>query len=173
MHVHSWGNLWTTRYKKTKKPKKQKTQLPLSKSQEQKQGVEGTTRGLNIQPALNTSKRVGKTPKPPLHQPLDVRLLSPQVKSQLTCLPQGAGRGEADLSLVFSPCCVAGASIKPHLSFLVSFSLSFFIFIKRPFSSSSLSAIMVVSSAYLRLLIFLPAILIPACALSSPAFLMM
>ena len=29
-----------------------------------------------------------------------------------------------------------------------------------------------VSSAYLRLLIFLPAILIPACALSNPAFLM-
>ena len=41
------------------------------------------------------------------------------------------------------------------------------------FSSSSLSAIMVVSSAYLRLLIFLPAILIPACALTSPTFLMM
>ena len=34
------------------------------------------------------------------------------------------------------------------------------------------SAIRVVSSAYLRLLIFLPAILIPACASSSPAFLM-
>jgi len=31
----------------------------------------------------------------------------------------------------------------------------------------------VVSSAYLRLLIFLPAILIPACVSSSPAFLMM
>ena len=40
-------------------------------------------------------------------------------------------------------------------------------------SSSSLSAIRVVSSAYLRLLIFLPAILIPFCASSSPAFLMM
>ena len=46
-------------------------------------------------------------------------------------------------------------------------------FIKRLFSSSSLSAIRVVSSAYLRLLIFLLAILIPACASSSPAFLMM
>ena len=44
------------------------------------------------------------------------------------------------------------------------------IFIKRLFSSSSLSAIRVVVSAYLRLLIFLPAILIPACASSSPAF---
>ena len=41
------------------------------------------------------------------------------------------------------------------------------------FISSSLSVIRVVSSAYLRLLIFLPAVLIPACASSSPAFLMM
>ena len=39
--------------------------------------------------------------------------------------------------------------------------------------SSSLSAIRVVSSAYLRLLIFLPAVLILACASSSPAFQMM
>ena len=46
-------------------------------------------------------------------------------------------------------------------------------FIKRLFISSSLSAIRMVSSAYLRLLIFLLAILIPACASSSPAFLMM
>ena len=45
--------------------------------------------------------------------------------------------------------------------------------LKRLFSSSSLSAIRVVLSAYLRLLIFLPAILISACASSSPAFLMM
>ena len=59
------------------------------------------------------------------------------------------------------------------LSFKPTFSLSFFTFIKRLFSSSSLSAIRMVSSAYLRLLIFLPAILIPACASSSPAFLMM
>ena len=44
--------------------------------------------------------------------------------------------------------------------------------LKRLFCYSSLSAIRVVSSAYLRLLIFLPAILIPACASSSPAFLM-
>ena len=44
------------------------------------------------------------------------------------------------------------------LSFKPPFSLSSFTFIKRLFSSSSLSAIRVVSSAYLRLLIFLPAI---------------
>ena len=49
------------------------------------------------------------------------------------------------------------------LSFKPTFSLSFFTFIKKLFSSS-LSAIKVVSSAYLRLLIFLQAILIPACA---------
>ena len=59
------------------------------------------------------------------------------------------------------------------LSFKPTFSLSSFNFIKRLFSSSSLSAIRVVSSAYLRLLIFLLAILIPACVSSSPAFLMM
>ena len=52
-------------------------------------------------------------------------------------------------------------------------SLSSFTFMKRLFSSSSLSAIRVVSSAYLRLLIFLLAILIPACASCSPGFLMM
>ena len=59
------------------------------------------------------------------------------------------------------------------LSFKPTFSLSSFTFIKRLFSSYSLSAIRVVSSAYQRLLIFLLAILIPACASSSPAFIMM
>ena len=58
------------------------------------------------------------------------------------------------------------------LSFKTTFSLSSFSFIKRPFSSS-LSSLRMVSSAYLRLLIFLPAILIPACASFSPAFVMM
>ena len=55
------------------------------------------------------------------------------------------------------------------LSFKPTILLSSFTFIKRLFSSS-LPAIRMVSSAYLRLLIFLPAILIPACASSSPAF---
>ena len=48
------------------------------------------------------------------------------------------------------------------LSCKPAFSLSSFTFIKRLFSSSSLSAIRMVSSAYLRLLIFLPTILVPA-----------
>ena len=58
------------------------------------------------------------------------------------------------------------------LSFKAAFSLSSFTFIKRLFSSSSLSAIRVVSSVYLGLLLFLPAILLPACASSSLAFCM-
>ena len=59
------------------------------------------------------------------------------------------------------------------LGFNPTFSLSSFTFIKRLFSYSLPSAIRVVSSAYLRFLIFLLTILIPACASSSPAFLMM
>ena len=57
-------------------------------------------------------------------------------------------------------------------SFKLAFSLSFTL-IKRFFSSSSLYAIRVVSYGYLRLLIFLSAVLIPACDSSSPAFSMM
>ena len=56
------------------------------------------------------------------------------------------------------------------LSFKPAFSLSSFTFIKRLFTSSLLSAIRVVSSTYLRLLIFLPEILIPACASFRLAF---
>ena len=55
------------------------------------------------------------------------------------------------------------------LSFKPTFSLSSFTLIKRLFSSL-LSAIRVVLSAYLRLLIFLLAILITACASSTLAF---
>ena len=55
------------------------------------------------------------------------------------------------------------------LSFKSAFSLSYFTLIKLLFSSSSLSAIRAVSSAYLRLLIFVSAILIPACDSSIPA----
>ena len=56
------------------------------------------------------------------------------------------------------------------LNFKSAFSLSSFTFIKRLFSSSSLSAMRVASSAYLRLFLFLPAVLIPSYALSSLAF---
>ena len=59
------------------------------------------------------------------------------------------------------------------LSFKPTSSLSSFTFIKSLFSSSLLSAIRMVSSAYLRLLTFLSAVLIPACVSSSPEFHMM
>ena len=55
------------------------------------------------------------------------------------------------------------------LSFKPAFSLCFAL-IKRLFSSSSLSIIRVVPSAYLRLSMFLPAVLFPASASSSTAF---
>ena len=55
------------------------------------------------------------------------------------------------------------------LSLKPAFSLSSFTIIKRLFSLSFISAIRVVSSAYLRLLIFLPTITIPAYNPSSPA----
>ena len=70
------------------------------------------------------------------------------------CLPWSDGTGCHDLHFWI-------------LSFRLAFSLSSFTFIKRLFSSFSLSSIRVVSSAYMRLLVFLPAILIPACASSS------
>ena len=58
----------------------------------------------------------------------------------------------------------------------VEFQVSFFIFVfhlHQELFNSSLSDIRVISSAYLRLLIFLLTILIPAYDLSSPAFHMM
>ena len=79
------------------------------------------------------------------------------------------------ISIVSSPICheVMGPDTMIWmLSFKPAFSLSSFTFIKRLFSSSLLYAIRVVSSACLRLL-FILAILIPACASSSLAFLMM
>ena len=56
------------------------------------------------------------------------------------------------------------------LNFKPALSLSSFTIIESLFSSSSLSTIGVVSSAYLRLLIFLPGVFIPACDSSSSAF---
>ena len=56
------------------------------------------------------------------------------------------------------------------LNFKPAFSLSSFSFIKRLFSFSSFPAIRVVSSVYLRLLIFFPTAFIQACTSSSLAF---
>ena len=71
---------------------------------------------------------------------------------------------------------VMGQSATTLVLLMLSFKPGFLPFsftIKRLNSSSSLSAIRVVSSAYLGLLIFLLAILIPICASFSPAFHMM
>ena len=95
-----------------------------------------------------------------------VILESPQIKS-------------VTVSIVFLSICheMMGADamilVFWKLNFRPTFSLSSFTFIKRLFSTSSLSAIRVVSPAYLSLLIFLPVILTPACTSSSPEFLMM
>ena len=100
-----------------------------------------------------------------LQSPSSVILESPKIKS-------------ATVSTVSSSICheVMGPDAMTLvfwiLSFKSTFSLSSFTFIKRLFSSS-LSAIRVVSPAYLRLLIFLLAISIPACASSSLEFHMM
>ena len=59
-----------------------------------------------------------------------------------------------------------------RLRFTPAFSLSSLTLIKKLFSSSSLSTIRMIF-AYLRSLVFLPAIFIPACDSSSPAFHMM
>ena len=59
------------------------------------------------------------------------------------------------------------------LSFKPACSLSYFTFTRRAFSSSAVSAIRVVSSAHLTLLIFFTAILISACESLSLAFRMM
>ena len=58
-------------------------------------------------------------------------------------------------------------------TFKLAHSLSTFTLIKRLFSSSLLFVIRVVSSAYLRLLMFLLPTLIPACNSPSQAYLMM
>ena len=60
-----------------------------------------------------------------------------------------------------------------NIRFNQAFSLSSFILIKRLFGSLLLSVIKVVFSTYLKLLIFLQAILITACNVSSLAFHMM
>ena len=102
-----------------------------------------------------------------------VTLSTSSVSVQFSCLVMSnsatpwTAAHQASLSITNSQSLLKLMSIKlvmpsNHL-ILCCYSLSSFIFIKRLFSSSLLSAIRVVSSAYLRLLIFLVAILIPAC----------
>jgi len=97
----------------------------------------------------------------------------------------GVGDGQGDLACCDSWGCKESDMTErlnwtelmgPDAVILVFWMLSFkssFTFIKRLFSSSSLSALRVVSSTYLRLLIFLLENLIPAWASSSPVFCLM
>ena len=112
--------------------------------------------------------------------PRSNRLLISRLQSLSTVILEPKKRKSVTAS-TFSPS-VCHAVMGPDAMILVFFlifslklalSLSSLTFIKRLFSSSLLSVIRVVSSAYLRLLIFLLAILIPACNSSSPAFLTM
>ena len=97
-----------------------------------------------------------------LHSP-SVMILEPKkIKSLTVCI-------------VSSSICVNWWDQMPWSLFFECWDLSQlfhspFSFIKRLFSSSLLSAVKVISSAYLRLLIFLQAVLIPACDSSSPIF---
>ena len=101
-----------------------------------------------------------------LHSPFAVILEPPKIKS-------------ATVSTVSPSICheVMGPDAMIFVfwmfNFKPAFSLCSFTFIKRVIISSSLSAMRVVSFAYLRLLLFLLAILIPACDPSTPAFHMM
>ena len=98
-----------------------------------------------------------------LQSPSSVILESPKIKSLTVSIVSPSicheVMGLDAMSLVFW-----------MLSFKPTFSLSSFTFIKRLFSSSLFSAIRVVLSTHPRLLIFLLATLISACASSSPVF---
>ena len=84
------------------------------------------------------------------------------------------GAQENKLFQLFPLCAMKWWDWTPWSSFLnAEFSANFFILLFHFHQEVSLSAISVVSPAYLKLLIFLPAILIPACASFSPAFYMM
>ena len=75
--------------------------------------------------------------------------------------------------ILFSPFCLpwsVGTRWKDHDFFKAAFQASSFTLMKRHFCFSSLSAIRVVSTVYLMLLIFLLAILITVCDSSSLAF---
>ena len=88
----------------------------------------------------------------------------------------GFGAWENKVCHCFPICLTCSGGTEYHdlrfwmLSFKPAVSVSSFTFIKRLLSSSLISAIRVVSSAYVRILIFLLAILIPVWASSSLAF---
>ena len=96
------------------------------------------------------------------------------------CSDVGAQKTKSDTVVSVSPSIFHGV-MGPDAMIFILWMLSFKPTFQSPlslsskgfFSYSSVSAIKIVSSTYLRWLIFLPAIFVPACASSSPAFLMM
>ena len=91
----------------------------------------------------------------PVHQYLPEIAVTISIFSHLFAVHDGTGCHD----LIFK-----------KVEFKPPFTLHPFNFIKRNFSSHSVSTMRVVSSAYLRLFIFLLAILISACESSSPIF---
>ena len=116
--------------------------------------------------------------------PINNRLLISWLQSPSAVILEPKKRKSGTTS-AFSPCVchmVMGADALILVLFIYLFlilslkptlSLSSLTLIKRLFSFSLLSAFRVVSSTYLRLLMFLSPILIPACNSSKPTFLMM
>ena len=104
--------------------------------------------------------------------PRNKSLLIPWMQSPSAVILESKTIKSATVSIVSPSICHevmeldAMILVSSMLSFMPISSLSFFTFIMRLCISSSLPAIRAVSSAYLRL--FLPAILILACASSSP-----
>ena len=98
--------------------------------------------------------------------PRSKRLLIPWLQSPSTVILEPKKIKSVTISIV-SP------SICHEVMGLDAIILAFFTFIERLLSSSSLSAIRVVSSSYLKLLVFLPAVLISICASSCLVFHMM
>ena len=101
--------------------------------------------------------------------PRSKRLLISWLQSPSTVTLEPKKIKSLTVSIVYLSLCheVMGLDAMIYIFWMLSFRSAFstLVFIERLFSSSSLSAIRVVSSAYLRLLIFLPTILIQACAL--------
>ena len=116
---------------------------------------------------FNMLSRLVITFLPRSKRPLISRLLSP---SAVTLEPQKIKSVSFHCLLIYLPWNHGTRSHAFHFwmpSFKPVFSLSCFTFIKKLFSPSSLSAIWVLSFEYLRLLLFLPAILLSACASSN------
>ena len=100
------------RQKDTKRPKK--PQLPLLKSWAQKQGVASKSRVLCVTPALNPTRGVGKTPKPPLWLDPWTHPYPHPIKGTSSPLLEVGGGKQGKLLLVFThplPPAAAGAPI--------------------------------------------------------------